>query len=274
MHPPKPTISPTISGPCPPPTTPHPLSNPSAVMCSSKSSPGSRTLISSTWLWSCVSALSNTTVSPVALAHKLSLFIVQDGVFPDHRCPLPHRRTQRPSSMLHHPQHALRTPGRRSPCPKISRTAGSRHRLSVRHPRFLLPNSESAVCGGKEGGRQPGCPPEFRLGRAGLPCRRRHLARASAIVRSFPSFPSRVLNVWWLAMTIPITSSPHRCPQLKSIGVGFGALLPSVRSHVRFPSTCLSRTNPTLPLVVAVRFQKPRKLLVTVRTRLLRQRLF
>jgi hypothetical protein len=31
----------------------------------------------------------------------------------------------------------------------------------------------------------------------------------------------------------PHPPAPHRCPQLKSIGVGFGALLPSVRSHVR-----------------------------------------
>ena len=103
-------------------------------MCSPRSSPGSHS-ISSTWSRSCVSALSNTTLSPVALPHKISLFIFQDGVFPDYWCPLPHCRPQRPSSMLHHPQHALRTPGHRSSCPKISRTAGNlssaRHRSSV-----------------------------------------------------------------------------------------------------------------------------------------------
>jgi hypothetical protein len=48
-----------------------------------------------------------------------------------------------------------------------------------------------------------------------------------------PSFPSRVLNVCPVAMVIPLLV---RCPQLKSIGVGFGALLPGVRSHVGPPS--------------------------------------
>ena len=33
----------------------------------------------------------------------------------------------------------------------------------------------------------------------------------------------------------------HRCPQLKSIGVGFGALLPGVRSHVRSLSSSFRR---------------------------------
>ena len=133
--------------------------------------------------------------------------------------------------MLHHPQYASRTHERRSPCPEISRTAGSRHRLFLRHPRFLLPNSGSAVCGGKEGGRQPGCPPEVRLGRAELPFGRRRLAHASVTVRPSPSFLLRMLNVWWLAMTISI-ACPHRYPQLK-----FGAMLPSVRGHLRLPST-------------------------------------
>ena len=143
--------------------------------------------------------------------------------------------------MLYHAQYALRKPWRRSPRPKASRTAGSlfsAQERSFNHPPgFLLCGSESCVRGSKEGGRQVGCTAEFRLGWGGLSFGRRPLVCAQAIVRSFPSFPSRVLNVVRLGL--------HRCPQLKSIGVGFGALLPSVRSHVRLSSHRSRSSRPT-----------------------------
>ena len=140
--------------------------------------------------------------------------------------------------MLHHPQHALRPPRHRAPRSKTSSTTGSLFPAQKPHfvhpPGVLLRSSESRMCGSKEGGGQVGCIAEFHLGWGGLSFGRRYLVRAQAIVRSF-SFPlvSFARAVTWLVVAFLLSPPhPHRCPQLKSIGVGFGALLPSVRSHV------------------------------------------
>ena len=138
--------------------------------------------------------------------------------------------------MLYHPRHATRTSSHRSTRSKTSPTArglsqGSPGRRLVRYPWFFLRRFELCVCGCKEGGDKAGCAADFRLGRGGLPFGRRHLARTQAVVRSFPSFHSHVVNV-----AVEMTFPSRRCPQLKSIGVGFGALLPSVRSHVGLSS--------------------------------------
>ena len=105
-------------------------------------------------------------------------------------------------------------------------------------PGFLLRRSELCLCGGKEGGGQFGRSPEFCLERGGLPFRRRYVVRAQAIVRSLFLVSSARSERGWL---LP----PHRCPQLKSIGVGFGALLPGVRSHVCLSPHWLRPLRPT-----------------------------
>lgn len=149
--------------------------------------------------------------------------------------------------MLHHPQHALRTPRRRSPRSKASRPTrvsfSIQERLFISPPGFLLRNSEPCVHSCQEGGGEAGRSAEFRLGWRGLSFGGRHLVRAQAIVRFVPlsllvSFARSERVVVGDLQSTPIFSEslihihPHRCPQLKSIGVGFGALLPGIRSHV------------------------------------------
>ena len=64
--------------------------------------------------------------------------------------------------------------------------------------------------------------------------------------RAFPRFfRARVLSVAYYRVSRPAYLFLHRCPQLKSIGVGFGALLPGVRSHVRCSSFDLKLLCPT-----------------------------
>ena len=64
--------------------------------------------------------------------------------------------------------------------------------------------------------------------------------------RAFPRFfRARVLSVAYYRVSRPAYLFLHRCPQLKSIGVGFGALLPGVRSHVRCSSSTRRLLCPT-----------------------------